>query len=63
MPYQYTNQKQIRDSFKQCFPELIIKKTHNECNATTRSAFCDYVDFLRKDGLISEALAYRTTLG
>lgn len=33
-----------------------------EHNATTRTAFCDFVGYLQKEGQISEALARRITL-
>jgi hypothetical protein len=38
------------------------KLTQNDYNADIRCAFVDYVDSLRRNGEISEALASRVTL-
>jgi hypothetical protein len=65
-----TNQKQIRASFWQSHPHLesfalmwgIKTAPHNRHNATTRTAFVDYVDLLAKAGEITEKLAFRSTL-
>lgn len=37
-------------------------KTHNEHNATTRSAFVEFVDGLAKAGRITETVASNVTL-
>lgn len=37
-------------------------KTHNEHNATTRSAFVEFVDALAREGRITEAVAGNVTL-
>ena len=65
-----TTQKQIRAQFWLDHPSFdhqareagIRSKPQNEQCATVRCAFVDYVDMLRRDGQISEALANRTTL-
>ena len=65
-----TNQKQIRASFWQSHPHLesfalmwgIKTAPHNRHNATTRTAFVDYVDLLAKAGEITEKLAFRAIL-
>jgi len=38
------------------------KKRQNDYNATIRTAFCDYLDYLCKSRQISEKLAGRATL-
>jgi len=65
-----TTQKQIRAQFWLDHPSFdhqareagIRSKHQNEQCATVRCAFVDYVDMLRRDGQISEALADRATL-
>ena len=65
-----TTQKQIRAQFWLDHPSFdnqareagIRSKPQNEHCATVRCAFVDYVDMLRRDGQISEALANRATL-
>jgi hypothetical protein len=65
-----TTQKQIRAQFWLDHPSFdhqareagIRSKPQNEQCATVRCAFVDYVDMLRRDGQISEALADRATL-
>ena len=63
-----TTQKQVRASFWEAHPDLPRRKIRNYSgNGTmyptdTRVAFVDYVDFLSKDGQISQALAQRVTL-
>jgi hypothetical protein len=65
-----TTQKQIRASFWQSHPDLeshalkwqIKTAPHNRHNATTRTAFVDYLDTLARAGEISENLASRATL-
>jgi hypothetical protein len=36
--------------------------TQNQYQADVRQAWCDYVDCMQKEGMISEALAQRATL-
>jgi hypothetical protein len=65
-----TNQKQIRAVFWAAHPDLEAQararrtrsKTQNHQNATTRTAFVDFVDALSRSGEISDALAQRVTL-
>lgn len=67
MKYPITTQKEIRSLFWQTYPFLnrkkIVKFGDEKTYVTdTRVAFCDFVENLRRDGQISEALAYRVTL-
>lgn len=58
-------QKQVRDSFWESFPQFRRgprAKRQNDYNATIRTAFVEYVDFLAESGQISEKLADRVTL-
>ena len=65
-----TTQKQIREQFWLDHPSFdhqareagIRSKPQNEHCAMLRCAFVDYVDMLRRNGKISEALANRATL-
>jgi hypothetical protein len=65
-----TTQKQIRAAFWAAHPDLDAQararrtrsKPQNRHNATTRTAFVDFVDSLNRSGEISEALAQRVTL-
>lgn len=59
-----TTQKQIRAAFWAHNPQFkrIAGKSQNDYNATIRTAFCDFLDSLRRSGEISEALAQRATL-
>lgn len=65
-----TTQKQIRAAFWELHPDLeaharkwgIKTAPQNRHNATTRTAFVDFVDYLSRSGQISEALAQRVTL-
>lgn len=64
-----TTQIQVRAAFWTSYPELSRKKikhysgTGKMYTTDTRCAFVDFVDYLRKSGIISEALAARATLG
>ena len=66
--YPITTQKEIRQLFWETFPDLPRKKIKNYSgNGTmyptdTRCAFTDFIDYLSRDGQISEALAARATL-
>lgn len=40
---------------------VIIRGSHNDQNCDTRSAYCDFIDGLNKDGLISDKLASRVS--
>lgn len=62
----FTTQKQIRESFWESFPQYAserrARKTQNDYKCDIRMTFCDYVESLRRDGQISEKLAYNVTL-
>ena len=66
--YPITTQKEIHRLFWETFPDLPRKKIKNYSgNGTmyptdTRCAFTDFIDYLSRDGQISEALAARATL-
>jgi hypothetical protein len=70
MQYTYTNQKQIRQAFWESHPQHeahalkwgIKTAPQNRHNCDTRCAWVDFVDYLSKDGQISEKLADRATL-
>ncbi len=70
MKYPITTQKQVRDAFWDAHPSFdhqareagIRSKGQNAQCATVRCAFVDFVDYLARDGQISEALADRVTL-
>lgn len=57
---------EVRTSFWEAHPEFKseYRKTwrQNQYNCDIRTSFVDYVDYLRKDGVINESLAYRVTL-
>lgn len=57
----YTTQKQIRAAFYADHP-TIKRRPQNEHSATTRTAFCEFIDSLHRAGLISDALVRRVTL-
>ena len=67
--FTYTTQAQVRKAFKQEHPDLDYKKIPNYSGngkmykTDTRVAFCNYVDYLSKEKLISEKLASTVTLG
>ena len=58
--------KQLRESFWECFPEFASQyretQRQNQYDATIRTAWVEYVDVMRRDGIISEGLAKRATL-
>lgn len=62
--YPCTTQKEIRSHFWKDHPLFtkIPGYTQNDYQATVRCDFCDYVERLCRDGVISEALAKRATL-
>jgi hypothetical protein len=66
--YTYTNQKQIRQAFREQYPDLDYHKiTHYRGKGKmfctdTRCAFAEFVDYLERSDSISEALAFRVTL-
>jgi hypothetical protein len=69
----YTTQKQIRAAFWETHPDVIRRRyrySWSQSDKTaelvypmaTRCAFVDFLDFLERDGQITEALANRATL-
>lgn len=71
----YTTQRQVRAAFWQMWREggfgglhVTPRRIPNYAgngkmhNTDTRTAFCDYVDALQKDGQLAEGLADRVTL-
>lgn len=68
MRYTYTTQKALRAVFWQQHPHLSRKKVKSYSgNGTmhttdTRVAFVDWLDSLKRNGEISQALAQRATL-
>ena len=65
-----TTQKEIRKMFWKEHPDLayqakeagVMNKRQNEHCATTRCAFCDFVDGLWRDGQISGSMVEKVTL-
>lgn len=59
-----TTQKALRAAFWEANPQLkrLPGKTQNDYPADTRIAWCDFVEAMRRNGEISEALANRATL-
>lgn len=63
-----TNQKQIRAAFWYAHPDAPRRKIKDYSGnglmypTDTRTAFANFVDFLQKNGFITEALAQRATL-
>jgi hypothetical protein len=62
--FAYTNQKELRAAFWETKPEgkRGAKNSVGEYPTDTRVAWCDFIDNLQRDGLISEALAQRAAL-
>lgn len=58
--------KQLRDEFWLNHPCYVLhfraKKRQNDYNTDIRCAWCDYVDYLEREGRITEKLANRATL-
>lgn len=57
----YTTQKEIRAAFYADHP-TIKRRPQNDQPADIRTAFVDFVDYLHRAGLITDALANRVTL-
>lgn len=59
-------QSEVRNLFWDTFPQFAAdrrsRKRQNDYNTDIRATFVDFVDNLRRDGQISEALANRVTL-
>lgn len=63
-----TTQREVRRAFWEQHPTLQRRKITNYSGngkmhvTDTRCAFCDFVDYLSRDGQISQELAQRVTL-
>ena len=62
-----TTQREIRDAFWLTFfvegkPRKFYGKSQNDLPADVRAAFVDFVDYLQREGTISESLAAKVTL-
>jgi hypothetical protein len=65
-----TTQKELRAAFWRAYSHhegqarkaRILTAPQNRHSADTRAAFVEYVDWLHRDGQISDALAARATL-
>lgn len=59
-----TTQKELHVAFWQGMPQVWSKyrnKRQNEWPCDLRMEFCDFVEMLRQDGIISETLANEVT--
>ena len=58
--------KEIRNSFWDLHPEFKdeyrYRKKQNDYSTDVRVSFCDYIENLRRDGIITESQANRITL-
>jgi hypothetical protein len=57
-------QKEVREMFWEEYPEFERVKgwSQNDYHVDVRCAFCNFVDYLHRNGDISDALAQRVTL-
>lgn len=63
MSYQITNQRDLRQAFWLTHPNVSKQRGRDGDYLTdTRLAWCDYIEHLNRDGVISDALANRATL-
>ena len=65
MAYPITNQKDLRCRFWIAYPQYDAIRRPGGQNAQlcdVRMAWCDFVESMRRNGMISEALAGRATL-
>ena len=68
MKHQITTQKELRRLFWLEHPQLSRRKITNYSGngkmhvTDTRCAWCDWLDYVSRDGLISDDLAQRATL-
>ena len=62
--YTYTTKTQFRDAFWDWHPmyQRQGRKQQNDYPTDIRVAFCDFVEFMRRDHRISDALAQRAIL-
>jgi len=60
-----TTQKELRKAFWEqspCRLDYKVSYRQNDYSAAVRCDWCDFVEAMRRDGQISEALAFRATL-
>jgi hypothetical protein len=62
MAYQITNQKALRAAFWQGFPNKPKRTGAGDWPTDVRVEWCDFIDHLARDGIISGELAQRATL-
>ena len=68
MTYSITNQKDLRRLFRQEFPHLDFRRIKNYSGTETMyktdtcCAWVDWLDYMSRNGEISQALAERATL-
>ena len=65
MKHPITTQKQLRAAFwgqSPCRQFYKVSYRQNDYSATVRCEWVDFVDMMRRDKQISEALAFRVTL-
>lgn len=63
MTYPITTQKELRRLFWEAHPNLSKhKNSYGDYPTDTRVAWVDYIDSMRRNGQISEALAFRACL-
>lgn len=64
MNHYITTQREIRRMFWAKYPEIKRHSgwTQNQYPTSIRIAFCDYVEYLYRNGAISDKLAERATL-
>lgn len=65
MSYEFTTQAQVRKAFWSGFPAghpWRKKNRDGDYCTDCRVEFADFVEMLRRDGIISEKLAYSVTL-
>ena len=59
--------KQVRDLFFETYPqfqsERRVRKSQNNYSTDCRCAFVDFVDYLNKDGQITDNQTFNLTLG
>lgn len=60
--YRITSQRQILAEFWRVHPDLSRRRIGADYPTDTRVAFVDFIDFLERNGEISDKLAQRATL-
>lgn len=60
--FEITSRAELRRLFWASFPGIDRRMVKGDYSAFTRQAFVEWIDGLQKDGIISEALAFRANL-